>query len=116
MTEAESCIAELDQALFEVGEPVTLQKIAVDADGAETITLAADVRANVRASKPQDLEASDVTDIDVILSPTGLEAFGIPTRDDRLILGTTGMACNILNIAPIFVTGTLARIDMKCRG
>lgn len=116
MTEAEVCITALDQAIAYVGEPLTFQKIAVDGDGAETVTLEVSCNGNVRASIPQDLESSDVTDIEVIVSPTGLAAFGVPTRDDRLVLGVSGKICNMIEIAPIYVMGVLVRVNLKCRG
>ena len=113
---ADSCIAELDSALDDVGESVTLQKIGVDATGAETVLLEVGCIANVRAAIPQDLEHSDVTDINVVISPTGLAGFGVPTRDDRLVLGVSGTVCNMLEIAPIYVMGVLVRCNLKCRG
>jgi hypothetical protein len=107
-------IGYLDDAIAEVGENVTLQRIAVDSQGAETIAATVTCRACVRATQPQDIVASDVRDTTVIVSPTGLGSFGVPAKDTRIII--QGSAANVESIEPIYVQGVLVRVNMQCRG
>jgi hypothetical protein len=112
---AQTLIARLDAALAGYGQTVTLQRTSVDtATGAVTITESVDCPAAVRPTGPQDLEAGDVVPIVVIVSPTGIGSFGIPSRDDRLLI--EGDAANIMQVAPLYYGGRLVRINMTARG
>lgn len=112
---ADTLIARLDAALAGYGQTVTLQRTSVDtATGAVTITDSIDCPAAVRPSGPQDLEAGDVVPIVVIVSPSGLGAFGIPSRDDRLLVD--GDPANITQVAPLYYGGALVRVNLTARG
>jgi hypothetical protein len=108
-------IARLDAAIAGYGQTVTLQRTAIDAStGAITVTEEVTCPAQVRAYAPQDLEAGEVQDIRVILSPTGLGSFGVPNRDDRIVIGTD--PSNVEQIAPLYYGGQLVRVNLLCRG
>jgi len=108
-------IARLDAAIAGYGQTVTLQRTAVDAaSGGVTVAEEIACPAAVRNFGPQDLEAGEVQDIRVVLSPTGLGAFGIPSRDDRILID--GDAANITQIAPLSYGGQLVRVNLLCRG
>jgi len=108
-------IARLDAAVGQYGQTVTLQHTAVDpATGAITVADEITCAAAVRAFGPQDLEAGEVTEIKVVISPTGLGSFGIPSRDDRIIID--GNPSNITQIAPLSFGGRLVRLNLLCRG
>jgi hypothetical protein len=108
-------IARLDAAIAGYGQTVTLQRTAIDAaTGAITVAEEITCPAHVRAFAPQDLEAGEVQDIRVILSPTGLGTFGIPNRDDRIVIGTD--PSNIEQIGPLYYGGHLVRVNLLCRG
>jgi len=49
-----------------------------------------------------------------VLSPTGLGTFGIPSRDDILVID--GNPSNIQEIAPLSYGGMLCRVNLLCRG
>jgi len=107
-------IARTDAAIAGYGQSVTLQRTSVDpATGSITVTESVDCPAAVRTSAPQDLEG-DVVDIRVVVSPTGLGAFGIPSRDDRILIG--GDPSNIETIGPLYYGGQLCRVNLLCRG
>ena len=108
-------IASLDAAIGGYGQSVTLQRTAVDpASGTITVTDSVTSPAAIRTYGPQDLEAGEVVDIRIILSPTGLGAFGMPSRDDRVLID--GDAANIAQIAPLYYGGRLVRVNLLCRG
>jgi hypothetical protein len=110
-------IKELDGALEEVGEDVLLRKLTVDAEGAEIVTLEKPCRASVRASQPQDLVEGGVRDIAIVLSATGVDGFGVPEKDDRVVLLAQGdNPTNVENADPIIVAGQLVRVNLICRG
>ena len=76
-------IARLDVAIAGYGQSVTLQRTAVDpVTGATTVAEEIECPAAVRNFGPQSLEAGESQEIRVVLSPTGLGSFGIPSRDD----------------------------------
>jgi len=107
-------IARTDAAIAGYGQTVTLQRTAVDPDtGTITVTESIDCPAAVRTFAPQDLEG-DVVDIRVIVTPTGLGSFGVPSRDDRILI--YGNPSNIEQIGPLYYGGTLCRVNMLCRG
>jgi hypothetical protein len=115
MSDARQMIADLDRELAGYGQTVTLQRTTQDADGAVTITDSADCPAKVRPYTPQDLEAGEVADIRVILSPTSLAAFGIPRRDDRIVIEDDDPS-NIEQIEPLYYGGQIVRVNLLCRG
>ena len=111
---AATCIAALDRALAGYGQSVTLQRTAVDAAGDVSVAESVTCPAAVRNFGPQDLEAGGVQEIKVIVSPTGLGAFGLPSRDDRILID--GNPANIVQIAPLSYGGALVRVNLLCRG
>jgi len=110
---AATCIAELDAAIAGYGQTVELQRTAVDAVGDVSVAESVMCPAKVRQYGPQDLEAA-VTDIQVILSPSGLGSFGVPSRDDRVVIA--GNPSLIVQVAPLYYGGTLVRVNLLCRG
>ena len=70
----------------------------------------------MRAYGPQDLEAGGVQSIRVVLSPTELGSFGIPSRDDRIVIN--GNPSNVEQIEPLYYGpgGQLVRVNLLCRG
>lgn len=111
----QTIIGRTDAAIAGYGQIVTLQRTAVDpATGAISVSLSVDMPAVVRSTAPQDLLSGETTDIRVVLSPTHLGAFGVPSRDDRLIVG--GDPTNIETIGPLYYGGRLVRINLLCRG
>jgi len=107
-------IARLDAAIAGYGQTVVLQRTAVDAAGDVTVAEQVECPAAVRNFGPQDLEAGEVTEIKVVLSPTGLGSFGLPSRDDRIVI--EGNPSNITQIAPLSYGGQLVRVNLLCRG
>jgi len=108
-------IARTDAAIAGYGQSVTLQRTAIDgATGGVSVTDEITCAAAVRNFIPQDLEAGEVQDIRVVLSPTGLGAYGVPSRDDRILID--GNPSNITQIAPLYYGGTLCRVNLLCRG
>ena len=108
-------IARLDAAIAHYGQTVTLQHTAVDpATGGNTVADEVTCAAAVRAFGPQDLEAVGVVDIKVIISPTALGSFGLPSRDDRIVID--GNPSNISQVAPLYFGGLLVRLNLLCRG
>jgi hypothetical protein len=111
----QTIILRLDRAIAGYGQTVTIERTTSDpATGAITVTDSIDCPAAVRSSAPQDLVAGGVVDIRVVVSPTGLGSFGVPSRDDRILID--GNPSNIETIGPLYYGGTLCRIDMLCRG
>jgi hypothetical protein len=110
-----TAISSLDRALAATGESVTLQRTAIDSStGALTVSEEVTCPAQIRAYAPQDLAAGEVQDIRVILSPSGLGTFGVPGKDDRIVIN--GNPSNIEQIGPIYYGGQLVRINLLCRG
>jgi len=106
-------IGRLDAAIAGYGQTIELQRTAVDAAGDVSVAESVTCPAKVRAFGPQDLEAA-VTDIQVIISPTGLGGFGVPSRDDRVVIA--GNPSNIVQVAPLYYGGALVRVNLLCRG
>lgn len=110
----QTIIAATDRAIAGYGQTVTLQHTAEDpATGAITIADEVTCPAAVRNFGPQDLEAGQVLEIRVVVSPTGLGAF-VPRRDDRILID--GNESNITQIAPLYYGGQLCRVNLLCRG
>jgi hypothetical protein len=110
----EVIIARLDKAIAGYGQSVVLERTAVDATGGISVAQSVTCPAAVRSYVPQDLEAGSVQPIRVILSPTGLGAFGLPSRDDRVLVD--GNPSNIEEVGFLKYGGVLVRINMFCRG
>lgn len=111
----EVIIAETDDAIAGYGQTITLQHTAVDpATGGITVADQVTCPAAVRNFGPQDLEAGEVMEIRVVVTPTGLGSFGIPSRDDRILID--GDPANIVQIAPLYYRGQLCRVNLLCRG
>jgi hypothetical protein len=108
-------ISRLDWAIGRYGQTVTLQRMAVDpATGALTVGSEVTCPAAVRPYGPQDLEAGEVVDIRVVVSPTGLAGFE-PKRDDRIVIN--GDPANVVQVERLYHDGgTLCRVNMLCRG
>ena len=107
-------ITRLDAQLAGYGQTVTIQHTAIDpTSGAVTVSDEVTCPAKVRRYAPQDLAAGEVTDIQVIVSPTGLGAF-VPSRDDRILIYAN--PSNIEQIGPLYYGGQLVRVNMLCRG
>jgi hypothetical protein len=106
-------ISRLDAAIAGYGQTVTLQHVSTDSAGALVVDEEKTCPAAVRSFVPQDLEAGEVQDIRVIVSPTGLGSF-VPTRADRVLID--GDPTDIQQIAPLYYGGQLVRVNMLCRG
>ena len=107
-------IQRTEAAIAPYGQSVTLQHTAVDASGAVTVTDEVTCHAAVRPYGPQDLQAGEVQDIHVIISGPALGSFGIPSRDDRILID--GNPSNVEQIAPRYYGGQLVRVNLLCRG
>jgi hypothetical protein len=111
----QTIIARTDAAIAGYGQTVTLQRTSVDpATGAETVAQSVTCPAAVRTFGPQDLEAGEVVDIRVVVSPTGLGVFGLPSRDDKIVID--GNPSNVVQVAPLYYGATLCRVNLLCRG
>jgi len=111
----QTLISRLDAAIAGYGQTVTLQRTTVDpVTGAISVSDTVDCPAAVRSSAPQALEGGDVIDIRVIVSPSSLGTFGIPSRDDRIVI--EGNPSNIETIGPLYYGGQLCRVNLLCRG
>jgi len=108
-------IARLDAGIASYGQTVTIQRTSVDpTTGATTVAEEIECPATVRNFGPQSLEAGESQEIKVILSPTGLGSFGVPSRDDIIVIDNN--PANITEIAPIYHDGALVRVNLLCRG
>lgn len=108
-------VARLDAALASGAETVTLQHTAVDpATGAITVTDSIECPAQVRATAPQDLLSAATPAMRVVISPSSLGSFGIPSRDDRITI--QGNPANIEEIGPIYYGGRVVRVNLLARG
>ena len=115
MISARQIIGRLDRALALYAQTVTLQHTTIDAStGAITVVDEVTCPAKFRTYVPQDLQAGDVQDINVILSPTGIGAFGLPSRDDRIMIDDN--PSNVEQIGPLYFGGELVRVNLLCRG
>jgi len=101
-------IADLDAALAEVGETVLLRKT-------NTHVGQASVKARMRFYKPDELTGIlQQGDSKVVVSPTGLESFGVPPQNGFVVAG--GVPRRIISVTPIRVADVLVRIEMQVRG
>jgi hypothetical protein len=136
---AAQVIASLDAAIARYGQTVIVQRTATDPSTGEiTVSEQVTCPARVRAVAPQDLEAEKAKkdvfaryrstpapsrirsganqrhDIRVVVSSSALGSFGIPARDDRILINDR--ASNVEEIAPLYYAGRLVRLNMLCRG
>lgn len=112
---AETIITRTDAAIAAYGQSVTLQRTAVDpVTGGITVAEQHDCPAMVKTVGPQSLEAGETREIQVIVSPTGLGGFGLPARDDLVVID--GNPSNIVQIAPLYYGTALCRVNLLCRG
>ncbi|ODT22222.1 MAG: hypothetical protein ABS35_15335 [Kaistia sp. SCN 65-12] len=107
MTPAEM-IADLDAALLVAGSTVQLRKTN-SAVGQVT------ARARVRFYKPDEIVGIiQQGDSKVVLSPTGLDAFGVPPQNGFVLVD--GSPRRIILPNPIKIQDTLVRIELQVRG
>ncbi|MER8762889.1 hypothetical protein [Mesorhizobium sp. M0968] len=101
-------IARLDDALARRGQDVKLRKT-------NTAVGQVTVRAKVRFYKPDEI-AGIITagDSKIILSPTGLDAFGVPPANGFVVVD--GSPRRIIVPNPIMSGGVLVRIELQVRG
>jgi hypothetical protein len=101
-------IRDLDRALAEVGQDVTLRK-GNTADGEVT------VRAFARGYKPADL-VGDVRqgDLNVTLSPTGLDAVLPLKANDKILVA--GAVKNVEQAEHVRMLDQIVRINVRARG
>lgn len=113
MTPAEA-IADLDAAVRDWGETITLRRVT----GTALIALDVDVRACVRGYAPAELVANiKQGDSKVIVSPTEMKRaqWTWPPRvGDRAVIGGKVRAVEEAN--PITMGGELVRIELRVRG
>lgn len=124
MSSAIEKIARLDRSIARTGETITIERLTTDATtGASVVNKSVNVPAWIRSSEPQDLTAPNVKDIQVVISSTAImaatigsppEAFGLPIKDDRVLV--QGFSANIEDIMPIYYGGTLVRVNLVVRG
>jgi hypothetical protein len=122
MSEASSCIADLDAALAEAGEDIRLVRLTLAAGG-EQIPFSADCRGLVRQYQPQELVGGIIQgDTKVILSPTQLAArqwpgpglAPLPQKGDRVLI--QGRQRNVEAVEPFYVADVLVRLELTVRG
>lgn len=108
MTTPAEIIARLDDALARRGEDMFLRKT-------NTATGQITVKGRIRSYKPDEIEGIIVQgDSKVIISPTGLGAFGVPPPNGYVVVA--GTPRRIISANAIRDGGTLVRIDMQVRG
>lgn len=107
MTPAEM-IADLDAALLRVGSTVKVRKT-------NTAVGQVEVRARVRFYKPDEIAGIiQQGDSKVVLSPTGLESFGVPPQNGFVVVD--GSPRRIISTNAIRVADVLVRIEAQVRG
>jgi hypothetical protein len=129
---AEQEIADLDAALLADGENVVLRRVKGTSGLASQQNVDVTCRAFVRGYDPNEL-VNGITQQDrrVVISSTEIDAADWPAdeadstsgvdqrvprknRGDKCIIG--GYPCSVEAAAPIYLDGTLVRIDMRVRG
>jgi hypothetical protein len=107
-------IADLDAALARRGEIVTVRRYTAPTGDPRPKTDIAS-RASVRAVKPEELAGEiDQTGSKIVLSPTGIGSLLPLRKGDKIVV--QGRERNIELPKPIFVDGTLVRIDVMVMG
>lgn len=129
-TSPASLIADLDEALADAGETITLQHLTI-APNSTQIPFPVTCRAVVRGYSPEELIAGSgiiQKDRKIIMSPTEITAAGwpgpmpvgpnidkrIPRNGDRVI--RNGLPMIIQTAEGLYVQGTLVRIEAQARG
>lgn len=129
MTEAEIAIRELDAALAQYGQSVTLRRVTLT-NGVRS-NFDAPCKASVRNYQPQELVTGTALiqgDSLAVLSPTDLRNSGwpgtqtelatddqlIPRKDDKLVV--SGRERNVQAATPFFIGDALVRLELQCRG
>lgn len=108
MTTPTEIIARLDGALARRGEDVLLRK-------SNSVAGQVTVKGRIRFYRPDEIEGIIVQgDSKVVISPTGLDTFGIPPSNGYVVIADTPR--RIIAVNAIRDGGTLVRIDMQCRG
>lgn len=101
-------IADLDRAVASYGQTVILRK-------ANTAIGQVSVNGHVRNYKPEELVGIiEQGDSKVILSPTGLETFGVPPQNGFVVID--GKPRMIKAATPMKVANTLVRIELAVKG
>lgn len=127
MSTADNCIADLDAALADVGEPI---KLRCNGDVADEVTC----QAKVTAISREEIAAGIAeTMLNVIMSPSEINAAQWPRtsrgqlkppfdedpriprvgKDEAIV---RGRARTVDFVDPLFVGGTLVRINMRVAG
>jgi hypothetical protein len=117
MTDPESLIADLDEALLDAGEDVVLRRLTLGPNSTQ-IPFDCDVRASIRPLKAEELVGNiDQTWSRVILSPTDVNRaqFRLPIRKDDKIV-QNGKARNVEFPAHIRVQNVVVRIELMVGG
>lgn len=113
MSDALAHIRRLDRSIARAGDSVILERLSIDGDGAPSVSAAVTCPAFVRASAPQDLVEGGAPETKVVLSASSLSGFGVPQRDDRVVIRET--VSSIVEISPIYRGGELVRVNLLCR-
>lgn len=103
----------LDRSIARAGDSVVLQRLSVDGEGNPSVSSSANCPAFVRAAAPQDLVGDGAPETRVVLSATALISFGVPQRDDRVVI--RGETASIVQIEPIYRDNQLVRVNLLCR-
>lgn len=111
----ETLIRDLDNALRDAGQTVTLRHLTLG-PGGQQFHFDVTTRGNVRPVKPEQLIANiDQSQRKVILSPTGLTAFPMPIRkNDKCLID--GTVTNVEFAKPIRVDDVVVRIELTVTG
>lgn len=111
----ETLICDLDNALRDAGQPVTMRRLTLGPTGLQ-VHFDVEMRANVRPVKPEQLIAGiDQAQRRVILSPTGLAGFPAPIRkNDKCVID--GVVTNVEFVKPIRVDDVLVRVELTVTG
>lgn len=108
-------IADLDAALARTGEPVLVRRYTAPTGTPRPKTDSGELQAFVRPLKPEELVGGiDQSWSRVILSPAGLEALLPIAKGDKVIV--QGRERNVQFPGPIFVQGTLVRLELMVSG
>lgn len=101
-------IARLDAAIARRGQTVTLRKT-------NTAVGQVTVGGHVRNFKPDEIVGIiQQGDTNVIVSPTGLETFGVPPINGFVVID--GVPRRIVGVTPMKSANTLVRIEIQVSG
>lgn len=103
-----AAIAMLERQLTAHGQDIVVRKT-------NSATDQVTVRAKVRFYKPDEVVGIIVAgDSKIVISPTGLESFGVPPSNGFVVVD--GAPRRIIAANPIHIAGELVRIDLQVRG